>query len=118
NRALAPRGEAPAPLLVVDDESAHPTPSSVLVLTLFHPLMDARGGENLLTHLNELDRHIDATPWGDSPTAFVSERDRRSLLQRSRVARSSLEYLRTLAPVPPVSAGGLPPPPGPAGLRP
>ena len=117
NIALAPRREAPARMLVVDDESAHPTPSSVLVLTWFHPLMDARGGENLLTHLNELDHHVDTTPRGDSPTAFVSEGDRRSLLQRSRIARSSLEYLRTLAPVPPVSAGGLPRPPGRACFR-
>src|SRR4029453_8233367 len=111
NRALAPRGEAPAPLLVVDDESAHPTPSSVLVLTWFHPLMDARGGEILLTHLNELDRHED-TPWGDPPPAFVSERDRRSLVARGRIAGGSLKYLRTLAPVPPVSPGGSPLPPG------
>lgn len=117
NMALTPRREAPIRMLIVDDESARPTPSSVLVLTWFHPLMDARGGQNLLTHLNELDRHVDAMPWGDSPPAFVSARDRRSLLQRSRIARSSLEYLRTLAPVPPVSAGGLPLPPGRACFR-
>jgi hypothetical protein len=61
NAALEPRREAPVRMLIVDDESTRATPSSVLVLTWFHPLMDARGGENLLTHLNELDRHVEAT---------------------------------------------------------
>ena len=112
NVALEPRREAPVRMLIVDDESARATPSSVLVLTWFHPLMDARGGENLLTHLNELDRYVDAMPWGDTPLEFVSDRDRRSFLERGRIARSSLEYLRTLAPVPPVSAGRPPLPPG------
>ena len=117
NMALEPRHEAPVRMLIVDDESARPTLSSVLVLTWFHPLMDARGGENLLTHLNKLDRHADATSWCDTPTAFVSDRDRRSLLQRGRIARSSVEYLRTLAPVPPVSVGGPALPPGRACFR-
>ncbi|MGH7306049.1 MAG: hypothetical protein ACRELZ_22430 [Candidatus Rokuibacteriota bacterium] len=117
NLAVEPRREAPLRVLIVDDESTRPTPSSVLVLTWFHPLMDARGGENLLTHLNEVDRHDGAAPWGDAPPAFVSERDRRSLFERSRVAGGSLKYLRTLAPVPPVSAGGQPLPPGRACFR-
>src|SRR5262245_64097774 len=64
NLAVEPRREAPLRMLIVDDESARPAPSSVLVLTWFHPLMDARGGENLLTHLVELDRQEDALPWG------------------------------------------------------
>jgi len=117
NAALEPRREAPVRVLIVDDESTRATPSSALVLTWFHPLMDARGGENLLTHLSELDRDVDATPWGDHPPGFVSDPDRRSLLERSRIARSSLEYLRSLAPVPPVSAGGTPRPPGRACFR-
>jgi len=117
NAALEPRREAPVRMLIIDDESTRATPSSVLVLTWFHPLMDARGGENLLTHLNELDRHVDATLWGDCSPEFVSDPDRRPLLQRSRIARSSLEYLRSLAPVPPVSAGGTPLPPGRASFR-
>jgi hypothetical protein len=86
NVALEPRREAPVRMLIVDDESARGTPSSVLVLTWFHPLMDARGGENLLTHLNELDRYVDAMPWGDTPLEFVSDRDRRAFLERSRFA--------------------------------
>ena len=117
NLAVEPRREAPLRMLIVDDESAPPARSSVLVLTWFHPLMDARGGENLLTHLNDLDRHEGALPWGDTPPAFVSERDRRSLVQRSRIAGGSLKYLRTLAPVPPVSAGNQPLPPGRACFR-
>ncbi len=117
NLAVEPRREAPLRMLIVDDESARPARSSVLVLTWFHPLMDARGGENLLTHLNDLDRHEGAMPWGDTPPAFVSERDRRSLVQRSRIAGGSLKYLRTLAPVPPVSAGNQPVPPGRACFR-
>jgi hypothetical protein len=112
NLAIEPRREAPLRMLIIDDESTRLAPSSVLVLTWFHPLMDARGGENLLTHLNELDRHEDAPPWGGAPPAFVSEPDRRSLLQKGRVAGGSLKYLRTLAPVPPISAGGPPLPPG------
>ena len=63
NLAIEPRREAPLRMLIVDDESAGPTPSSIVVLTWFHPLMDARGGENLLTHLNDLDRHDGAAPW-------------------------------------------------------
>jgi len=117
NRALEPRREAPVRVLIVDDASARPAPSSVLALTWFHPLMDARGGENLLTHLNEIDRQVDSMPWGDTPPAFVSDRDRRSLLVRSRIARSSLEYLKSLAPTPPVAAGGPPLPPGRACFR-
>jgi len=87
------------------------------VLTWFHPLMDARGGENLLTHLNELDRHETTAPWGDTPPAFVSDPDRRSLVQRGRIAGGNLKYLKTLAPVPPVSPGGPPVPPGRACFR-
>jgi hypothetical protein len=117
NGAVEPRREAPLRMLIVDDESAGRAPSSVLVLTWFHPLMDARGGENLLTHLNDIDRHGDTPLWGDAPPAFVSERDRRSLVARGRIAGGSLKYLRTLAPVPPVSAGGRPVPPGRACFR-
>ena len=117
NLAVEPRREAPLRMLIIDDESARPAPSSVLVLTWFHPLMDARGGENLLTHLNELDRHETAAPWGDTPPAFVSGPDRRSLVERGRIAggtgASVLRYLK----LPPVSPGGPPVPPGRACCR-
>ena len=112
NLGIEPRREAPLRVLLVDDESARPSRTSLLVLTWFHPLMDARGGENLLTHLNHLDRHEGAMPWGDAPPTFVPDRAPRRLLERGRIAGASLKYLRTLAPVPPVSPGGPPVPPG------
>jgi hypothetical protein len=103
------RGAGAVRMLIVDDNPrAAPSVFSCFVVSS----ADGRGGENLLTHLNELDRYVDAMPWGDTPLEFVSDRDRRSFLERSRIARSSLEYLRTLAPVPPVSAGRPPLPPG------
>ena len=117
NLAVEPRREAPLRMLILDDQSVQSAPSSVLVLTWFHPLMDARGGENLLTHLNELDRHETTAPWGDAPPAFVSDPDRRSLVERGRIAGGTLKYLKTLAPVPPVSPGGPPLPPGRACFR-
>jgi hypothetical protein len=117
NLSIEPRREAPLRVLLVDDESAGAGARSVLVLTWFHPLMDARGGENLLTHLNHLDGHEGTMPWGQSPPAFVPDRSARSLVQRGRIAGASLKYLRTLATVPPVSPGGRPLPPGRACFR-
>jgi hypothetical protein len=117
NLSIEPRREAPLRVLLVDDESVGLGARSVLVLTWFHPLMDARGGENLLTHLNHLDGHEGTMPWGQSPPAFVPDRSARSLVQRGRIAGASLKYLRTLAPVPPVSPGGRPLPPGRACFR-
>ena len=106
--SIDPRREAPIRVLLLDGEREAP---SFLVLTWFHPLMDARGGQNLVTHLDHLDRHEDETPWGGAPPAFVPERDPRSFRERSRIARGSLKYIRTVAPVPPVSPGsGLVPP--------
>ena len=112
NLGIEPRRDAPVRALLIDDESAQPNPRTVLVLTWFHLLMDARGGENLLTHLNHLDRHEGATAWADGPPAFVPEPTARRLVERGRIAGASLRYLRTLAPVPPVSPGGRPVPPG------
>jgi hypothetical protein len=117
NLSIEPRREAPLRVLLVDDESAGAGARSVLVLTWFHPLMDARGGENLLTHLNHLDGHEGTMPWGQSPPAFVPDRSARSLVQRGRIDGASLKYLRTLATVPPVSPGGRPLPPGRACFR-
>jgi hypothetical protein len=112
NQAIEPRREAPVRVLLIDDESARPSAGTVLVLTWFHPLMDARGGENLLTHLDHLDRHAGDAPWGGSPPVFVPDRTPRRLVERGRIAGANLKYLRTLAPVPPVSPGGRPLPPG------
>jgi hypothetical protein len=106
---IDPRHEPPIRLLVMDSAAA--TVPTVLVLTWFHPLTDARGGENLLVHLNHLDRHPGDAPWRGSPPAFVAEPDPRPLLTRARIAGGSLKYMRALAPEPPVSPGaGLIPP--------
>ncbi len=103
NAKIEPGREAPLRIVLLDGEPRHARPASFLVLTWFHPLMDARGGENLLAHLNHLDRHEGEVPWGGGPPAFVPDRDPRPLKERGRIARRSLEYMRTLAPVPPVS---------------
>jgi hypothetical protein len=103
------RQEAPVRILLLDGA---PGASSFLVLTWFHPLMDARGGQNFLAHLDHLDRHGDERPWGGEPPNFVSERDPRPFKQRAKIAGGSLAYLQTLAPVPPVSPGTAVVPPG------
>jgi hypothetical protein len=100
--SIDPRREAPIRVLLLDGEREG---TSFLVLTWFHPLMDARGGQNLVAHLDHLDRHAGEAPWGGTPPAFVPERDPRPLRERSRIARGSLKYIRTVAPVPPVSPG-------------
>jgi len=100
--SIDPRREAPMRVLLLDGEREA---TSFLVLTWFHPLMDARGGQNLVAHLDHLDRHAGEAPWGGTPPAFVPERDPRPLRERSRIARGSLKYIRTVAPVPPVSPG-------------
>jgi len=105
---IDPRREAPIRILLLDSEREA---ASFLVLTWFHPLMDARGGQNLVAHLDHLDRHAGEAPWGGTPPAFAPERDPRSFRERSRIARGSLKYIRTVASVPPVSPGnGLVPP--------
>jgi hypothetical protein len=103
------RREPPVRVVLLDGK---PGASSYLVLTWFHPLMDARGGQNFLAHLDHLDRHRDERPWGGAPPLFVSERDPRPFKQRAKIAGGSLAYLKTLAPVPPVSPGSNVVPPG------
>jgi len=111
NSAIDPRRDPPVRFLVVDCGPEPERPQSVLVLTWFHPFMDPRGGQNLLMHLAHLDRDGHQAPWGGAPPAFVPDPDRRPLKERGRLGRRSLAYMRTLAPVPPVSPGtGLPSP--------
>lgn len=117
NTRIDPRREAPLRVLLLDDASEPPRAASVLVLTWFHPLMDAQGGQNLLTHLNQLDRHQGEVPWGGAPPAFVTDRVQGSLRERGRIAGGSLKYMRTLAPVPPVSPATALVPPGRACFR-
>jgi hypothetical protein len=106
NTPIEPRREAPLRVLVLDG-GPEPAASSFVVMTWFHPLMDARGGEIFLTHLAHLDRHDGEDGWPGTPPAFVPEPESRSLIERGRIAGGSLKYLRTLAPEPPVSPGGL-----------
>jgi hypothetical protein len=101
--AIDPRREPPLRLTIIDLERDHERPwsdrravRSVLVLTWFHPLMDPRGGQNLLGHLAELDRH-GGEGWRDTPPSFEAPPDTRSLRERGRIARRSVEYMRSLA---------------------
>jgi hypothetical protein len=96
NTPIDPRRQAPVRFLVVD---------TFLVMTWFHPLMDPRGGQNLLAHLSGLAEQGGRPPWNGVTPRFVPARDPRPLKERGRVARRSVEYMTTLAPVPPVSPG-------------
>ncbi len=109
NTPIDPRREAPLRILMLDIEPDQPRAASVLVLTWFHPLMDARGGQNLLAHLNHADREM---PWDGVSQSLWPEESRRTLRERCRVAGPSLTYLRTVAPVPPVSLAATLVPPG------
>jgi hypothetical protein len=117
NARIEPRREAPLRFLLLDGEPEHAGAGRFLVLTWFHPLMDARGGQNLLAHLNHLDRHEHQPPWGGGPPAFLPDRDPRPLRERGRIAGKSRKYMRTLAPVPPVSPAPALVPPGRACFR-
>jgi hypothetical protein len=96
NTAIDPRRQTPIRVLVAD---------RFLVLTWFHPLMDPRGGQNLLAHLTWLDEHDGRPSWNGAAPRFVPVPDSRPLKERGRIARRSLAYMATLAPVPPVSPG-------------
>ena len=102
NAPINPAREAPVRVLLLDGPGSSSAPGC-LVLTWFHPLMDPRGGQNLLAHLCHLDQSPGESPWGPVPPAFVPPWDSRSLRERARLARQSLAYIRTLAPVSPVS---------------
>ena len=105
NSAIDPRRDPPLRFLIVDCGPEPARARGFLVLTWFHPLMDPRGGQNLLTHLADLDQDEDGAPRGGALSAVVPEPDPRSLNERGRLGRLSLEYMRTLARVPPVSPG-------------
>jgi hypothetical protein len=117
NDAIDPRRDAPVRFTVIDVGPEPATARGVLVVTWFHPLMDPRGSQNLLTRLAALDTDDGQSPWQEgSPTVAVPAA-RRPLRERGRVARRSLEYMRTLAPVPPVSPGTQITEPGPVRFR-
>jgi len=96
NDAIDGRREAPLRLVVA---------GRVLVVTWFHPLMDPRGGQNLLAHLARIDAATPDSPWREPPEAFVAPRDGRPLRERGRLARRSLAHMRRLAGATVVSPG-------------
>jgi hypothetical protein len=112
---IDPRREPPLRAMVV--ERAEPPARTALVLTWFHPLMDPHGGENLVGHLAFLDAHGGDAPWGARPPAFVATPDRRPLRERGRLARRSVDYMRSLMSRPPVSPGTGLASPGPVRFR-
>src|SRR5262249_6529025 len=79
--------------------------SGFLVITWFHSLMDPHGGQDLLTHLVDLDVEGDGRARPNAPPAYAPTRDPRSLRERARLGRRSLDYMKALSPVPPVSPG-------------
>ena len=101
NAAIDPQREPPLRLLVIDTTGNGARGQGVLVLTWFHPLMDPRGGQNLLAQLSTLDTN----GVHDGGLAQEATRDPRPFRERGRIARTSLAYMKTLAPVAPVSPG-------------
>jgi hypothetical protein len=105
NRAIDPRREPPLRFLIIDGGPANEGGRGFLVLTWFHSLMDPLGARNLLRHLVERDLPTEGRPRGGAPPAFAIVRDPRSLRERARLGRQSLDYMRRLTPEPPVSPG-------------
>jgi hypothetical protein len=95
NTAIDPRREPPLRFLILDGTS-EAVSAGVLVLTWFHPLMDPRGAQNLLHHLVDLDGQRGGAPWSRPVLPFVRAADARSFGERGRLARKSLQYMRTL----------------------
>jgi len=105
NSAIDPRREPPFRLLIVDGGPACRPGRGFLVLTWFHALMDPRGGQNLLGHLVGLDPDGDGRFPHGATRAFAAARESRSLRERARLGRRTLDYMRTLTTVSPVSPG-------------
>jgi hypothetical protein len=112
NTPIDPRREAPLRILTLDSEATDDGAGSFLVLTWFHPLMDARGGQNFLDLLNRCDGADGGNPWDDTCPTLVPERAVRTLKERRRIAKKSLRYLRTVAREPPLSLSSSMIPPG------
>ena len=105
NASIDPRIEPPLRFTVIDPGPAAEATGGVLAMTWFHPLMDPRGAQNLLVHLARLDPFDGERRWPDPLPTFVAPAARRPFRERARLARRSLDYMRTLAPSPPVSPG-------------
>jgi hypothetical protein len=105
NCTIHPAKDPPLRFLIAQCERAARRTHGVLALTWFHPLMDPRGAQNLLRHLSRLDGEDGSPWWGAAPPSLTRERDPRPLRERGPLARKSLAYMQTLAPIPPVSPG-------------
>jgi hypothetical protein len=105
NSTIDPRRAPPLRVLLADYHAEPHRTRGVFVLTWFHPLMDPRGAQSLLMHLSQLDRHDRPRLWGAMPPRFTRDLEARSLKERGQLARRSLAYMRTLAPIAPVSPG-------------
>jgi hypothetical protein len=105
NAAIDPRHDPPLRLSVFDYTPESSRSESVVVVTWFHPLMDPRGGQNLLAHLGHLDQVDGGVPWQGSVPAFVAPPDSRPLRERGRLGRKSQAYMRGLVATTPVSPG-------------
>lgn len=105
NAAIDARREPPLRVLLIDIASRGEGTTGMLVLSWFHPLMDPRGAQNLLGHLADCDAGDAAAIRARHPGDFGSPRDMRPLRERARVARRSIEHMRAMGLVPPVSPG-------------
>jgi hypothetical protein len=117
NTAIEPKRESPLRVVVVDGSANGGPAHGVLVVTWFHPLMDPRGGQNLLAELSAIDADGRHAPGENGVASVVAARDARPFRERGRIARASLAYMRTLAPVAPVSPGAGLRTPGPVRYR-
>ena len=116
NSAIDPWREPPLRAVVADVAGDDGLRRGALILTWFHPLMDPRGGQNLLSHLAALDAG-DGAARGMPPPSFAGSRDQRPLRERGRIARRSLHYMRSRLATAPVSPGSQLAAPGRARFR-
>ena len=105
NSAIDPRREPPLRFLIIEGGPKCRWGRGFLVLTWVHSLMDPRGGQNVLRHLVDLDTEGDGQSPRAAPPTFTAARDPRSVRERARLGRRTLDHMRTLTAVPPVSPG-------------
>jgi hypothetical protein len=105
NAVIDPRRQPPLRVLSIDAGPECREGRGFLVLTWVHPLMDPRGGQTMLRHLAHLDSEGDGPLPRPVPPTFAAASDRRSLRERARLGRRTLDYMRTLTRVPSVSPG-------------
>ncbi len=97
--------EAPVRFLVIDHGDDPATARGTLVMTWFHPLMDPRGAQNLLSHLVAIDRNNGEPAWGTALPDFIAATDTRPLLTRARIAGRCYDLMQSLFSAPVRSPG-------------